>query len=162
MPYSAQTIKQPRSSEPQPSTASEPQQNTVCDPAPVPVSQSIPAQQAKHPAAIHFGPDPPPTKKRQAHLSSHVVRTLTRLLSSCMGVACHSASLNSSSSSHWCPVFIQVISHLPDKQCATNFSTSAMTSTRPSRSSFSTTTRPSPCSKMAGAQSRMTQSSPHQ
>ena len=76
-----------------------------------------------------------------------------------MGVACHSASLNIPSSSPWCPVFVQVISHLPDKQWATNFSTSAMTSTRPSWSSFSTTRLP--CSKMVGAQSRTTQSSPH-
>ena len=67
--------KQSRSSEPQPSTASEPQQDTVCDPAPVPVSQPTPAQQAKRPAALQFGPDPPPVKKRQADLSSHVVRT---------------------------------------------------------------------------------------
>ena len=45
-------VKQPISSEPQPSTASEPQQDAVCDPAPVPVSQPTPAQQAKRPAAL--------------------------------------------------------------------------------------------------------------
>ena len=41
---------------------------------------------------------------------------MTRLLSSYMGVACHSASLNIPSSCPWCPVFVQVISHLPDMQ----------------------------------------------
>ena len=68
-------VKQPRSSEPQPSTAREPQQDAVCDSAPVPVSQPMPAQQAKRPAALQFGHDPPPAKKRQADLNSHVVRT---------------------------------------------------------------------------------------
>ena len=60
-------VKQPRSSEPQ--------QDAVCDLAPVPLSQPMPAQQAKRPAALQFGPDPPPAKKRQADLNSHVVRT---------------------------------------------------------------------------------------
>ena len=47
----------------------------MCDPAPTPVSQPTPAQQAKRPAALQFGPDPPPAKKHQADLNSHVVRT---------------------------------------------------------------------------------------
>ena len=54
---------------------------------------------------------------------------IAEFLCGCSG---HSASLNIPSSSAWCPVFVQVISHLPDKQRATNFSTCAMTSTRPS------------------------------
>ena len=68
-------VKQPRSSEPQASTASEPHQDAVCNPAPVPVSQPTPAQQAKRPAALQFSPDPPPAKKRQADLNSHEVWT---------------------------------------------------------------------------------------
>ena len=47
----------------------------MCDPAPVSVSQPMPAQQAKHPAALQFGPGPPPAKKHKADLNSHVVRT---------------------------------------------------------------------------------------
>ena len=47
----------------------------MCDPAPVPVSQPTLAQQAKRPAALQFGPDPPPAKKRQADLNGHVVWT---------------------------------------------------------------------------------------
>ncbi len=58
-------VKQPRSSE----------QDAVCDPAPVPVFQPSPAQQAKHPAALQFGPDLPPAKTHQADLNSYVVRT---------------------------------------------------------------------------------------
>ena len=58
-----------------PLRSSEPQQDAVCAPVPVPVSQPTPAQQAKHPAALQFGPDPPPAKKRQADLNSHVVWT---------------------------------------------------------------------------------------
>ena len=95
-------VKQPRSSEPQPSTACEPQQDVVCDPTPVTVSQPTPAQQAKRPAALQFSSDPPPAKKRQ--LTSTVMwcglqqlpkmTWMTRLLSSCISVACHSASLN--------------------------------------------------------------------
>ena len=57
-------VKQPRSSEPQSSTANEPQQDTVCDPVPVPASQPTSTQQAKRPAALQFGPDPPPAMKR--------------------------------------------------------------------------------------------------
>ena len=53
-------VKQPRSSDLQPSTASEPQQDEVNAPVPVPVSQ--PGQ-------------PPPAKKRQLDLNSHVVHT---------------------------------------------------------------------------------------
>ena len=68
-------VKHPRSSEPQPSTASEPQQDVVCDPAPAPCFPTHPAQQAKRPAALQFGPDPPPAKKHQVDLNSHVVRT---------------------------------------------------------------------------------------
>ena len=45
------------------------------DTAPVPISQPMPAQQAKIPAALQFGPDPSPAKKRQADLNSHVMRT---------------------------------------------------------------------------------------
>ena len=63
--YYKKCVKQPRSSEPQ--------QNMVCDP--VTVSQPMPAQQAKRPAALQFGPDPPRAKKRQADLNSHVVQT---------------------------------------------------------------------------------------
>ena len=47
--------------------ASEPQQDAV--PAPVPISQPT------RPAALQFGPDPPPAKKRQADLNSHEVWT---------------------------------------------------------------------------------------
>ena len=43
----------------------------MCGPAPVPVSQPMPAQHAKHPAALQLGPDPPAAKKRQADLNSH-------------------------------------------------------------------------------------------
>ena len=105
-------VKQPRSSESQPSTGSESQRDVVCDPAPVPVSQLTPAQQAKHPAALQFGPDPPPVVQTPAATKDDLD---DRLLSSYMGAACHSASLNTPSSSSWCPVFVQVIRHLPEQ-----------------------------------------------
>ena len=74
-PSTASEPQPSTASEPQPSTASEPQQDAVCDPAPVLVSQTMPAQQAKRPAALQFGPDSPPAKKRQTDLNSHVVWT---------------------------------------------------------------------------------------
>ena len=91
-------VKQPRSSDPQPSIASEPQQDTVFDQAPVPVSQPTPAQQASIPLLassvliLH--------QRRSVKLTSTVMwcelqqllkmTRMNRLLSSCMGVACHS------------------------------------------------------------------------
>ena len=95
----------------------------MCDPAPVPVSQPMPAQQVKRPVALQFGPDPPPAKKRQADFNSHVVRTPAATkddLDDQIAEFLYGCSLPFSIVEQplfkSCPLLVEIISQLPEKQ----------------------------------------------
>ena len=83
----------------------------------------MPAQQAKRPAALQFGPDPPPAKKCQADLNSNVVWTPEATKDDLDDQIAEPVWVSPPFSIVEHPLFKflvsslhQVISHLPDKQ----------------------------------------------